>query len=252
MGSISEAKLSLARRVLPKGLYSCIEAFFGEGVSGAALVGGTALAGFFAGHRRSDDFDIFVKDATAFQAAVLALKSLVSEGLVLSNETRTAQYYHAGCEFKGHRFTADIVLDANLFKVGAFMHLKNKMCVADLETITRMKVATLVSRCGEKDLYDLQWIFTHYRGLPVKELVEWGQSIDSGVSVNNLLVSLAGTQLREEACGFSLDPKVKASRVFKDINKFKDNLVADLLTYAKNLPPPALSKLVKKVKPVLK
>ena len=44
------------------------------------LVGGTALAGYYAGHRRSDDLDLFVRDEAACRAAVLAVKSLVTLG----------------------------------------------------------------------------------------------------------------------------------------------------------------------------
>ena len=40
------------------------------------LVGGTALAGFYAGHRRSDDLDLFVGSPAA-QAGIVAGMELI-------------------------------------------------------------------------------------------------------------------------------------------------------------------------------
>ena len=48
---------------------------------GLWLVGGTALAGYYAEHRRSDDLDLFAIDEPAHRAAILAVKSLVRLGL---------------------------------------------------------------------------------------------------------------------------------------------------------------------------
>ena len=65
--------LSLARRVLPAPLLRALQHVFAQGLSGCMLVGGTALAGFYAGHRRSDDLDLFTETGEDQSAAVLAV-----------------------------------------------------------------------------------------------------------------------------------------------------------------------------------
>lgn len=234
-------------KILPRPLLECIEGIFEQKIEGTALVGGTALAGYYAGHRRSDDIDLFAKDETAFKAAVLAARSLAKRGVEFSQESLSAQYFHAIASFQQHSFTVDIVLDENLFQIGKFQFFGKNIQVASLETLFRMKIATLVSRAGEKDLYDVKWLFENTPLLEVEEWVALGQSIDKGVSAENLLASLAGTKLRKEACGFSLDPKKKEDHVFKEIREFQKKLIQDLTHYLKGLPTPPLGKAVKKL-----
>ena len=69
MGLAREPQSSLAEQVLPGPLYQALTHVFGQGVSGCMLVGGTALAGYYAGHRRSDDLDLFTEDAFSQRAA---------------------------------------------------------------------------------------------------------------------------------------------------------------------------------------
>ena len=74
---------SLAVRVLPPSLLSGAQARVAQRVSGCMLVGGTALAGFYAGHRRSDDLDLFTGSSAAFRQTVLAVRTLQSLGVEL-------------------------------------------------------------------------------------------------------------------------------------------------------------------------
>jgi predicted nucleotidyltransferase component of viral defense system len=182
MAFTAKPKLDLAEKTLAPPLYSCLTYFFRQNIPDLVLVGGTALSGFYAGHRRSDDLDLFTKNQNSQKAAILAAKSLVSLGAKLSYEFQTREYYKATCELKGHAFTIDIVLDENFFKAGQFQTLSNGICVASLETLLMTKAATLVSRCGEKDLYDLFWLFEHDPELNFKKLIEQGQKIDGGVN----------------------------------------------------------------------
>ena len=60
--------------MLPFPLLQALRHVFAQGLNDCVLVGGTALAGFYAGHRRSDDLDLFTGSATAFTQAVLAVR----------------------------------------------------------------------------------------------------------------------------------------------------------------------------------
>ena len=240
-----EAKI--AKRTLPPPLRESIEHIFDQQIEGVALVGGTALAGYYAGHRRSDDIDLFVRNEVSFRSAILAVKSLEKIGASISQPTQSKQYFHALCLYRKHSFTVDVVLDENLFQVGSF-ELSGKTCVASLKTLLRMKIATLVSRASEKDLFDVRWLLQHFSSLTIPEWISLGQSIDKGVSGENLMASIGGTTLRKEACGFSTDPSQSADLVFKELVSYQRKLVRELITYLKSLPTPPLGKLVKRLK----
>lgn len=55
------------------------------------------------------------------------------------------------------------------------------MIVAALRTLLAMKTAALLSRCAEKDLYDLLWLLGRYKELSLPEVIELGASVDAGV-----------------------------------------------------------------------
>ena len=66
----TKPSLELAKKGLPAPLYQCLEYFFQQDIPSLILVGGTALSGFYAGHRRSDDLDLFTKNADSQKATV--------------------------------------------------------------------------------------------------------------------------------------------------------------------------------------
>lgn len=201
-------------------------------------MGGTALAGYYAEHRRSDDLDLFAVDATAHKMAQLALRSLEQEGALFSNELSSPEYYHSDVEFRGHPFTVDIVLDVHLHQLGGAIQTHDNVWVVDLDTIFATKAACLVSRCSEKDLFDLAWMFERAKKTDMETLIEKGSAIDGGLSVETLLISLQGAQLRKEACHFLLaDSNLTVDRVYKTIQNLRKKLIRLLLDYEKNQPP---------------
>ena len=147
---------SLADRVLPPPLLKSLRHIFAQGISDCLLVGGTALAGFYAGHRRSDDLDLFTGNAVSFRQTVLAVRSLRSIGVELQERSGSNQYYRAVCSLEDLSFTVDVVLDKRLLDI-AETSAAGAVVVAGLPTLFAMKAAALVSRCSEKDLYDLLW-----------------------------------------------------------------------------------------------
>ncbi len=213
------------------------------------LVGGTALAGYYAGHRRSDDIDLFTKNSMAFKSAHLAVKSLQTLGAVISQENHSEQYFHCLCILNAHQFTVDVVLDKNIFEVGQFHITQQQVAVADLSTLFKMKAATLVSRCSEKDLFDLEWLTKNFDELTISSLVAEGQQIDRGVTAENILVSLLSSNLRQEACGFVIDGNPKTQNdTYKNIVQFRDHLCKNLLAQIENEPAPELKALIQRAR----
>ena len=217
-----EPDSQLAARVLPAPLYRSLSHVFAQGVVDTMLVGGTALAGYYAGHRSSDDLDLFVRNPSAFQAVVHAVRSLPTLGCTIEPRQETAQFYDATCELSAHFFTVQVVIDARLFDVGRALRASDSVVVAELETILKQKAATLVSRCSEKDLYDLQWLFQRFPTLQIESLLALGAEIDAGMTAESVMLSLTGTTLRESACGFAHNETAEA--VFRGISDLKTAL----------------------------
>jgi hypothetical protein len=242
-----EPDSSLAARVLPAALRRALVHVFEQEISGCMLVGGTALAGYYAGHRRSDDLDLFTRDAAAHRATVLAVQSLTSIGARVAPLQNSAQFFAASCSLEGHHFSAQVVLDANLFAVGSALPTGDGVVVADLDTLLKMKAATIVSRCGEKDLFDLLWLFDHHPELDLATLVELGAQIDGGMTAEAALLSLVGARLTESACHFSTTQS--AADVFADISVLRERLEIGLERVARNQPVPPIAELIRALKP---
>ena len=215
---------SLADRVLPPPLLESLRHVFAQGISDCLLVGGTALAGFYAGHRRSDDLDLFTGNAISFRQTVLAVRSLRSIGVKLQERSGSNQYYRAVCSLEDLSFTVDVVLDKRLLDI-AETNAAAAVVVAGLPTLFAMKAASLISRCSEKDLYDLLWLFNAYPDRELSELIELGRTVDAGMNGEALVYSLGGAELERQACEFAVEFGVSAAAVFAKITAFRTDLL---------------------------
>lgn len=228
----------VSEKTAPAPLRKALTHIFSACPEGLWLVGGTAIAGYYAEHRRSDDLDLFAVDETAFRTTVLAVKSLEKIGATLTHERRSPTYYHTDTKLENHCFTIDVVLDENLHRIGKAERTDDGVRVAGLPTLFAMKISTLVSRCSEKDLFDLDWIYSQTDAIDPGELIEKGLLFDGGISVETLLISLKGTNLRQEACHFLLPgSSLTVAQVYRNITALRDRLIRKLLDYEKSLPP---------------
>jgi hypothetical protein len=246
MGLARKPDSSLAAEVLPPPLCRALTHVFAQGIDGVMLVGGTALAGYYASHRRSDDLDLFTESALAQEAAVLSVKSLGELGSALEDERSSARFYHATCRLDGHDFTAQVVLDSNLFAVGSGIEADDGVLVASVETLFKMKAATLVSRASEKDLYDLAWFFEQDEQLDVGALIELGKQVDGGMNGEALLISLVGTQMRKSACGFSVTRS--PAEVLAVVSRVREGLIEGVESHLREQPAPPIAALIRKLR----
>lgn len=211
------------------------------------LAGGTALSGFYGLHRRSDDLDLFVRNDSSFQGVQRSCSRLPNIGVELTEVQRTKEYYHALCELEGHPFTLDVVVDANIFRVGDHHAAGERIVVADLPTLLKMKAAALLSRCGEKDLYDLIWLFGEFEEVAMADLISMGKEVDAGMDAEALLFSIASAPLSEEACNFSLDSRTSEKEIYEQINSFRQLLIRNLQDYLRDIPTPSMKELIKRL-----
>jgi len=210
---------------------------FSQVPEGLWLVGGTALAGYYAEHRRSDDLDLFAMDPAAHRACILAVKSLIQKGARFSSERTSPYYYHADVQFRDHSFTLDCVLDENLHRIGGALETGDGVRVADLQTLFTTKSACLVSRCSEKDLFDLDWLISQTQEFHISDLVRFGSQIDGGLTVETLLISIRGTRLKKEHCHFLPEKSpLTVEEVYQKIVSLQKKFIKELLDYEKTLP----------------
>ena len=217
----------LADRVLPRPLLQALRHVFAQGIRDVILVGGTALAGFYAGHRRSDDLDLFAGTPVAYRQAVLAVRSLGALGAEMHERSHSNQFYRALCSWQALHFTVDVVLDPHALRV-AGANAAGGVAVADLPTLLSMKAAALVSRCSEKDLYDLLWLFGAFPHRRCSDLVELGRDFDAGVNAETLLFSVGSADLDRDACGFAADFGVSAAAVYARVTALQRELLKAL------------------------
>ncbi len=236
-------KLSL--KATPKALGVVLEHIFGSCSEGLWLVGGTALAGYYAEHRKSDDLDLFACDSITQELSIRAIRSLMNKGAKLSDERHTPNYYHVDVKFMNHSFTIDSVLDEHLHSIGSSHRVLHGIVVANLETLFATKVACLVSRCSEKDLFDLDWILIKRGILDIAEIIERGSSIDGGLCIETLLISLQGSILRKDACHFLVPSSpITIDAAYKKIINLRKKLITCLREYEKSQPQTNESKIL--------
>lgn len=241
-----EPSSQLASRILPAPLYRALLHIFAQGISNCVLVGGTALAGYYAGHRRSDDLDLFVLDEPALAATRLAVDSLTTLGAEIVYRQRTRQFFDATCTLSGHIFSVQIVLDHHLFSIAHPLSVDDGVCVIDLPTLLRQKAATLISRCSEKDLYDLRWLFEAFPQTTVEDLVSLGAEIDAGMTAETAVISVTGAHLRSDACDFSLSQS--ADSVYGQLCLLRESLAVAFDKLARKQPIDAVGELVRLLK----
>lgn len=248
MGKLPRPDVELAGKILPPPLLEAIRHVFRQGVSGCMLVGGTALAGYYAGHRRSDDMDLCTRDPDSQKAAALAVESLAPAGYSVTVVQRTPQYFKTVCRSGERPFTIDVSLHQHLFSIAKSIGLEDGVQVADIETLLRLKAAALVSRCSEKDLYDLLWLLPRFEDMDLPKLVALARSLDAGASPEGLLISVLGARLDEESCAFATDPAKDKKAVYREILLLRDWLKNGLQRLAGAQPVPPLGELVRKVR----
>lgn len=241
----SQPNAEIAIKVLPSGLRKAILHIFDQNITGVTLVGGTALAGFYAGHRQSDDIDLFVLNEDSHRAAIYAVESLVQIGAICDKIlVKSNQFYRSIYILDGHTFSIDVVMDPGFYGVAQFTSC-GSIKIASLVDLLSMKIATLVSRCSEKDLYDLRWLFEKFKGKTLEEKIELGSKIDGGVSLDSLILAVGSATLKADACGFCELFNKSKEDVYRDVVTFKDSLLKELIALSEITPlNPELSGLI--------
>lgn len=232
-----------SERSLPTPLRETIERIFKDNPhqSAYAIVGGTSLAGYYAGHRRSDDIDLFAQNTEIFDQLTRYMKSLEGIGVHLQIVTQQRDYFKALAKHKNQAFTIDVVKDSNLFRegVGAFRQTARGVLVPTPLTLLKMKAGTLISRCSEKDLFDLIWLTRRLGAPTTDEWTQLGSQIDGAVTAESILICLTTTALRPEACDFAESHTLHTmsrEKVFEKVSSYKVQLTEQFRAHLEEVP----------------
>lgn len=245
---------NISKTAIPAALRDALHFIFKNVPGGVWFVGGSALSGYYAEHRISDDIDLFTKGHTEQENAVRAVKALKNKKAIFTHESTSPLFYRADIKFENHSFTTAVVLDENVHRVGHALRTKDNVWVADFQTLLSMKLACLVSRCSEKDLFDLDWMFGKAGFPSAEEIISMGQKLDSGLNAETLIISIAGTTLRKDACKFLLPTsELTVDLAYQKIVKLQRVLLEMFLDYEKTVPLSAETKaLLQSVKDIRK
>ncbi len=186
------------------------------------LTGGTALAGFYLGHRTSVDLDLFTQSDESF-SQFEAIMADVARVLSCSIEAvRTTHYFkHYQAHMPDGPLTIHSAHDidvrvAPVRKCGA-------VCVDSIEDITANKICALLGRAAMKDLTDLY--FLDKAGFHIGEWLQQAQRKDGGLTRATL--AYAFDQMTVDA----LPTYVTRTITLEELVSFKTRIV-DMLSGA--------------------
>ena len=136
--------------ILPPLHIEVLERFFRHS-QGFFLTGGTALAGFYLGHRSSNDLDLFCTDDKVFSGGQVSLEAVAREMGGKLDAIQTAPTF---CRFALEQGGGNVLVD--LVRDTAYQAVKDKpswkgVRVDAIEDITANKLCTVLSRFELRD-----------------------------------------------------------------------------------------------------
>ncbi len=185
------------------------------------LTGGTALAGWYLFHRRSDDLDLFTVSDQAWSGARSRVRRVAAALDATLEEVRSEPGFHRYVltPRSGASALVDCVRDQDLQIVTA-KPVRDGICVDAIEDIICNKLAAIVSRTEIKDFVDLFCL--HEKGYNLRKFVEPTQRKFGGIERGVLAASLSRFRLEAspEYMAAPLDPA--------SVNAFLAGLAEDL------------------------
>jgi predicted nucleotidyltransferase component of viral defense system len=173
-----------------------LDAFFNH-EPGFFLTGGAALAGYYLGHRRTKDLDLFTADQAAFERGAPALRAAAETLGATTENVRTAPAFRRLVVTRGSEaLVVDLVLDPTP-QLMADKRRFGHVMVDPLEEIAANKLCALLSRSELRDLVDL-W-FLNQAGYPPLGFVEAAKRKDAGFTPAALAHLLREVRIGETA-----------------------------------------------------
>lgn len=186
-----------SRRALSPLQRELLEAFFALDPRGFFLTGGSALAGFYLGHRTSKDLDLFSPPPADPDLAQRALEGAArSLGCEIETQVRYPEFRRLLVTRGDDSTLVDLAIDRapqverDKVRFGAV--------VVDTEReIVAIKLRALVGRCEVRDLVDLKALLEH--GIGLERALEDAAKKDGGVNAATLAWLLNDVSIGRDA-----------------------------------------------------
>ncbi|HVS18833.1 MAG TPA: nucleotidyl transferase AbiEii/AbiGii toxin family protein [Planctomycetota bacterium] len=180
-------RLSLLQRELLEGFFESASEFF--------LTGGAALAGFYLGHRTTEDLDLFVHEAS-LDEGVSALRSVADRlGASLEGLRTSPSFRRFLVRRGGEGVVVDLVHDP--VPSCAPQRWFGRIRVDAPEEIFANKLCTLLSRAEIRDLVDVRAL--EAAGYDLQEALAIATRKDAGLTPGQLAWVLSEVELGEDA-----------------------------------------------------
>lgn len=148
MGSSPPKRLTALQRDLLEGFFRRERRFF--------LTGGAALAGFYFGHRDTEDLDLFSTPGPDLTEAVRTLTDVAHDSGATIEPRSTHRDFHRLLARRGdEECIVDLVID-RAPTIDAEKEIVGEVRIDTLREIAANKICTLIGRSEIKDLVDLR------------------------------------------------------------------------------------------------
>lgn len=172
-----------------------LEAFFRRAPS-FYLTGGAALAGFYLGHRRTEDLDLFTTE-DALESGERALQEAATElGASLERLQTAPDFRRRLVRRDGESLVVDLVRE----RVTAGQRAKVQRGTVKLDSIEEIlanKLCALLSRAELRDLVDI--IFLERAGLRIEDVLPDAMQKDGGLTPAQLAWVLSELRIGDDA-----------------------------------------------------
>lgn len=123
------------------------------------LTGGTALAGFYLGHRKSEDLDFFTIDRfDALELEKMITQLAESVAATIKTKVKTAAYYEVYLENSTANFVQRLDFVQEQPVLFGERQVIDQVIVDSLENIASNKILTIYGRLEPKDYLDFYYI----------------------------------------------------------------------------------------------
>lgn len=145
--AFSGSRLTLLQKAITDAFFARESSFF--------LTGGGALAGYYLGHRETDDLDLFTTEESAFERGRHALGAAAAAvGASLEIKQSAPGFVRALLQRGDEQLMVDLVHDRSAQRVPTKM-VEGEVRLDPPEEIVANKLAAVVGRQEPKDLIDL-------------------------------------------------------------------------------------------------
>lgn len=189
MGFSTPDRLTPLQRSLLSSFFAREQRFF--------LTGGAALAGFYFGHRETEDLDLFTSPGVGLDDAEHALTEAATElGAAVSPLRRYADFRRFLVVCGAEECVVDLVVD-RAPTIDVHKVQRGQIRVDTLREIAANKVCTLLSRSEIKDLVDLRALLES--GVDLAQALADAEQKDAGVDPATLAWVLDQVSIHPEA-----------------------------------------------------